>query len=694
MRAAGHATTPKSRMLQLAADAGLRVPLFAVLQPGVDAAELVPVLSALGEPLAVRSSFDAEDGLDTSAAGRFHSELGVSHAGLSGAVQRVRASADESVTQTEVLVMTQVAAQHAGVAVLEEPYLDDLIEVTEGLADGLVGGSVEGDQVLLPRRDRHLDADEAWQRRLADLLAGVRQVFGRRPGHVLGNPDPAVGWDVEPSAGWDVEWADDGETCWLLQVRPLLQPTIRNETLTLANHAEILPDLPSDFMTSLIVECGPRLLEWYGSLDPRLPVQRDLMVERAGRPLLNNSLLQDILRTWGLPTSLLADSMGGEADGEPLSPARLARSLPALLGVARRQITAVGDAAARGHALQRDARLAARSATSVDGPAMSAAVDAAAAAYAGLVTGMFALANAHAVQVSLLSRLGLLDEVQRRAPTPAGQLARDLAAGVSPTALVARHGHRGVYESDLARPRFAEQPELLERARAAAMHRTGRSSDVGSTIAGTLALPLWWTARRSLTAREQLRDEGMQAFGTVRRMVLQAAANVLENPEDVWLLTTDEARSLDDGWRPDADFLAERRSRRERRAAVYVPDPVGRTAPLIGPEDAEGPLAGRVLVAGSVSGTAWVCHEPPTDVPPVEGPVILVARAIDGGWATAFSQVDGVLLHLGGDLSHGALILREMGVPTLTGIVDVQRRLSTGDHITLDGESGVVTLDD
>ena len=166
----------------------------------------------------------------------------------------------------------------------------------------------------------------------------------------------------------------------------------------------------------------------------------------------------------------------------------------------------------------------------------------------------------------------------------------------------------------------------------------------------------------------------------------------MTDPEAVWLLTTDEARSLDEGWRPDEAFVRSRRERRTARSEIHVPDPIGRTEPIPTQADLDGsgPMSGRVLVAGSPTGTAWVCAEPPEGPPPSDGPVILVARAIDGGWATSFSQVDGVVLHLGGDLSHGALILREMGVPTLTGIVDVQRRISTGDQISIDDSTGML----
>ncbi len=668
--------TPKAGMLHRAAVAGLPVPEGLLLPADTPEGDdrVRAGLADLSAPLVVRSAFDGEDGAASSAAGRYTSILQVSPEHLSTAVRAVRASADEAVRHADVLVMRQVDARHAGVAVLEDAHVDDLVEVTDGLADGLVGGQVEGRSVLLPRLD-HLGRSacrDGWEGRLALLLQDVRRTFGGAP-----------------AAGWDVEWADDGAVCWLLQVRPLLRPTTRDELLTLANHAEILPDLPSDFMTSLIIERGPDLLGWYTTVDGRLPKGRDLMVERAGRPLLNLSLLRDILRTWGLPTALLADSMGGaESDPVPASPSRLLASSPALLRMAARQATAVGDARRRGAELLQLAH--------AGGPGMTAAVDAAGAVYAGLVTGMFALANAHALQVQLLSRAGVLDEVQRRLPTPAGALSRDLAAGLPLAELVARHGHRGVYESDLARPRFAEDPQALAAAVDGAGQRRRGGSTVERTRLGTALMPVWRSAHRSLSAREGLRDTGMRAFAVVRERLLVAAGERLDDPADLWLLTTEEARWLDRGWWPDRGLLQDRRARREERAAIHVPDPVGRLTPLRtddpdAPDD--GLLSGRTLVGGQARGRAWVCTEPPVGPPPFDGPAILVARAVDGGWAGAFDMVDGVVLHLGGDLSHGALILREMGVPTITGVTDAHRRVAEGTVLRLDAASGTVRTD-
>ncbi len=153
--------------------------------------------------------------------------------------------------------MEMVTARHAGVAFSEPGTYDDLVNVASGLADGLVSGDVAGERLEIPRLER---AERGWPTRLRALLADVRRVFGDEP--------------------WDIEWADDGDVCWLVQIRPITAPTIRNETLTAANHAEILPRLPSQLMTQRDRRGRPRSLRLVPRTGtgpaggPRLPARR------------------------------------------------------------------------------------------------------------------------------------------------------------------------------------------------------------------------------------------------------------------------------------------------------------------------------------------------------------------------------------------------------------------------------------
>lgn len=678
---------PKAALLDRAAAAGLPVPRGVVIPDGV-APPSAKALS-LRAPLAVRSAFSAEDGHHRSMAGAFRSELHVAAADVAAAVARVRASADghPGPLRRDVLVMEQVDARHAGVAATEQDHGTDVVNVVAGLADRLLGGAEQGDRVTLrrlrSRRDR-ADAAEPWQRRLQALLRDVRRVVG--------------------DGDWDVEWADDGAVCWLVQVRPLTRPVRRAEVLTIANHAEILPPLPSPFMTSLIGRCAPDLFAWYRRIDPTLPAGRPFIHIVGGRPFINLSLLEEMLASWGLPTRLVADGFGGEpAHDEPLRPLLVARRSPTLVRMAAAQAGAV-----------RGARRRAAQAAAVGGggaASFSTAVAQAAEAYTLLVTGMFPLSSALGPPVTLLRRAGTLTAHAGAHRTVTTALADDLAAvragTLAPEVFLERFGHRGVYESDIARPRFVDDPPAVAPATAPHAPRRGPRPRNGPrrwrTWRVAVTAPLWWVTRPALDAREHLRHEAMRGFLTVRRSLLRLARAAeadgrLPSEAHLWQLTVDEAIRLDDGWRPDPAFWTARAAELATLATLRPPTLVRSTDDPADWADtvADAPPADRVrglgLTAGTVRGRAWVLHEPALALPDGFSPAttVLVARSVDAGWIPTFGLVAAVAVETGGDLSHGSIVLRELGVPAATNLPGVTRLVTTGDEVELRADSGTL----
>jgi pyruvate,water dikinase len=49
-----------------------------------------------------------------------------------------------------------------------------------------------------------------------------------------------------------------------------------------------------------------------------------------------------------------------------------------------------------------------------------------------------------------------------------------------------------------------------------------------------------------------------------------------------------------------------------------------------------------------------------------------------------------VVVEIGGDLSHGSIILREIGLPAITNVRGVTRVIQTGDELILRAGVGVV----
>jgi pyruvate,water dikinase len=86
-----------------------------------------------------------------------------------------------------------------------------------------------------------------------------------------------------------------------------------------------------------------------------------------------------------------------------------------------------------------------------------------------------------------------------------------------------------------------------------------------------------------------------------------------------------------------------------------------------------------------------VLQEPRREDLPKE-PYILVCPSTDPAWVPLFARARGLVMEIGGVLSHGAIVAREYGLPAVAGVPDVQRRLRNGQRLRIDGGRGTVTL--
>ncbi|MDA0933282.1 MAG: PEP-utilizing enzyme [Planctomycetota bacterium] len=694
--------------------AGLPVPAGWVVEQGTDAADAaVSLVRALqGCPcVVVRSAFAVEDGPAASQAGAFDSVLDVDArdaTAMSAAIERVRASAGaRAVGRLDVLVQRQVDARVAGVAFTESDHEDDLVEWVEGLSDRLLSGREVGRSWELPK----LRPEDLWggprsvdpaQRRLQILLRGVRRVFGH--------------------TDLDVEWADDGRRVYLVQVRPVTAAPVRDEWFTVANHREILPELPSEAMTSVLAHAAPELYGWYRRHDPDLPKGRLFLEVFCGRPRINLGLLVDTVRILGLPTRLVTDSIGGGPgtgpQPQPLRWGRALRRAPTLLRLLRSQRGA--ERAARAAERRFEAILAALGPE----PELTAIGDALASVYVDLVHAMFALTAAMSGPLALLRRLGTIEvhgashrtvttrmweELEDVRPALTADDREACAAGFQPrsdrgvaalAAWISRWGHRGVFESDVARPRFSEDPTPV--LRALATPPGPRGARPRPTLSSYCTRPLWWVARGPLAARERLRDGAMRAFARLREAALLRAQRLvelgrIEDGSSIWSVDISVWRDLESGQGLGAARIAEGVAAREEVRALRLMDVFRRRSP-IEPVD-EGPpgtasrrLRGLGLTRGAFEGEVVVLGEPTELLPDGVEPsrVVLVAPAIDIGWVPILTTVGGLVVEIGGELSHGSILVREVGLPAVTNVSGALAMLRTGDRVRIDGATGQV----
>ncbi|HET9888678.1 MAG TPA: PEP-utilizing enzyme, partial [bacterium] len=101
-------------------------------------------------------------------------------------------------------------------------------------------------------------------------------------------------------------------------------------------------------------------------------------------------------------------------------------------------------------------------------------------------------------------------------------------------------------------------------------------------------------------------------------------------------------------------------------------------------------LKGLGACPGVVESRAVVLEKPSSSTK-LDGE-ILVTRQTDPGWVVLFPSIRGLIVERGSMLSHSAIVAREMGIPTVVGVVGATTAIRTGDVVRLDGHQGTVEI--
>lgn len=277
-----------------------------------------------------------------------------------------------------------------------------------------------------------------------------------------------------------------------------------------------------------------------------------------------------------------------------------------------------------------------------------------------------------------------------------------------------RYGHRS-YSLDLYVPPFGEDTSQVVTLVASLLEGEERQPRGRARLPweqhlrewrggrGALLRVLATLTRRYVWLREEQRFVWQKVLAFQRRALLEmglvwAGQGLLPTAERIFFATWDEVREAALGGRPlDGPRLARRWRTFQRLCqddarlppSVAYPPFLQGQVPL---KAAEGPaptLTGVVVSPGLVQGPVRVIRSP-EDLARVRAGDILVAPALDPGWTPVFGRVAGLVLESGGQLSHGAVVAREYGLPTLVGVAGATRILSEGSLVVLDAHSGQV----
>ena len=226
---------------------------------------------------------------------------------------------------------------------------------------------------------------------------------------------------------------------------------------------------------------------------------------------------------------------------------------------------------------------------------------------------------------------------------------------------------------------------------------------------------LTWT-QRAIQLRERARLKQALLYSRLRRVSLTIGARLvsarrLTQPSDIFFLTAEEVDLLASGGDMFPDHVRSLvELRRQAHAEVSSSTPpdsfeveegaywnswsAGLQARHEGdPKGShyEGDLTGVAACGGETTARAAILLDV-TESQKLTAGDVLVTRQTDPGWGPIFPLISGLVIERGGMLSHGAIIAREFGIPSVVGVKDATRRIPHGGVITVDGNRGTVRI--
>ena len=328
------------------------------------------------------------------------------------------------------------------------------------------------------------------------------------------------------------------------------------------------------------------------------------------------------------------------------------------------------------------------------------------------------------------------DSAERFRQASASDLAADYLAGRLPAPVQAamaefmeQYGHRCLGEIDFGRPRWREKPEYImqvlqgylriedEAQAPGAVYERGKQAAQAASVqleaAARRTFGGWLKARvvrwavsrfRSLAGfRESPKFYMMRLMGIIRQGLLESgeelvAEGVLDRHDDLFFLHLIELESLaqgDDGdWKgliKENRQVYEREEMRPQVPRLLLGDGRAIYEGLSTPAGAgDGVITGSPVSPGVAEGLVRVVLDPlGVQLEPGE---ILVCPGTDPAWTPLFLTAGGLVMEVGGMITHGAIVAREYGLPAVVGVNRATTRLKTGQRVRVDGSTGQVVV--
>ena len=292
------------------------------------------------------------------------------------------------------------------------------------------------------------------------------------------------------------------------------------------------------------------------------------------------------------------------------------------------------------------------------------------------------------------------------------------------------YGFRANSEINIAQPRWHESPEpVLQMIRGNLVvediggHRRhheelGKEAEkagkrlIARAGKGIFGFFKAWRARRlvslvrgGMRGREHPKFFMIRFFGMAKKLILQIGEKLekegdLSNAKDIFHLEWSEILAIFEspgGADNLKTLVQERKESFARHKELYPPGLLTSEGEhVVAQPDfgdiPEGALGGSRASAGVIEGRARVILDPAKDI--LHAGEILVAPFTDPGWTPLFVHAAGLVMEVGGELTHGSVVAREYGIPAVVCVRNATKKIQSGQWIRVDGDRGYVEFID
>jgi len=171
--------------------------------------------------------------------------------------------------------------------------------------------------------------------------------------------------------------------------------------------------------------------------------------------------------------------------------------------------------------------------------------------------------------------------------------------------------------------------------------------------------------------------------------------SVIHDKEDIYYLTFEELHEVVRTKKLDPQIISKRKDEHKLYEKLTPPRVITSDGEALSGEYKRenlpaGAIVGLSVSSGVIEGRARVILN--MEDADIEEGDILVTSFTDPSWTPVFVSIKGLVTEVGGLMTHGAVIAREYGLPSVVGVENATKLIKDGERIRVHGTEGYVEI--